>query len=481
MKPAFLLKTSIRLDHLFDTYRENPALITPYATHTFGDVEEKLRCVILNLDQAGVRKGNCVAVYAVNSDLHLYLFLASWVMDFLYIPLDFKAPISSLLSDTKIHFLLTDEKAPVEAKCIFLRPRQIMQSHPFSLRHINWPAIPFRREASAIFTSGSTGKPCGIIHTVGNYIYSALGTNEFIGMDASDRWILSLPLFHVGGALIWIRTLLSGSACILPDSPQNIEASIRKSRPTAISVVPAQLIRLLNHKEMITILQKMKTIMLGGAPTPPWLIDQSLDFDLPIMPTYGCTESCAQVTGVVSGSPRQAYHTAGRVVPYRDILIEKDGSILLGGKTLFKRYLHECKTGSFREDGFFKTADTGSLDANSNLVIYGRTDGIFISGGENISPLEIENQLLRQDGIITAMVVPAPHREFGLTPWAFVETSKLFDEKKLLDKLRTSLPGYKIPKRIIKLSDEDKKGKMKYSREALTHRARTMAEEERGA
>ncbi len=481
MKQAFLLKTSIRLDRVFHTYQDHPALITPSGTQTFIEAEVKLRSVIFNLRDAGVRKGNLVALHGTNSELHLYLFLAAWVIDFLYIPFDFKSPLASLLSDTDIDFLVTDENIPTETKCIVIRPRQIMQTRRFPDQGIQWPAIPFRQETSAIFTSGSAGRPRGIVHTAGNYIYSALGTNQFIGIDSSDRWLLSLPLSHVGGALIWIRTLLSGSACILPDSLQNMEASFRRFRPTVVSLVPAQLIRLLDHEDMIAFLRKMKTIMLGGAPTPAWLIDKALDLGIPIMPTYGCTESCAQVTGVVGGSERKACHTAGSVVPYRDIRIGKDGGILLGGKTLFKRYLDERKAKPVGENTFFKTADAGSLDDNGNLTIYGRTDGVFISGGENISPLEIENHLLAQDGIITAIVVPVPHREFGLTPWAFIETSKPFDENKLLDCLRSCLPGYKLPKRIIRLSDEDKKGKIKYSREALARQASTMAEREGGA
>ena len=311
---------------------------------------------------------------------------------------------------------------------------------------------------------------------MGNYIFSALGTNEFIGLNPSDRWLLSLPLFHVGGALIWVRTLLAGCACILPDPRQNIAEAIHQFRPTVISVVPAQLIRLLEQKESVACLQRMKTILLGGAPLPSWLIDRSLDLGLPIMPTYGCTESCAQVTGVAKGSAKQAYHSAGQVVPHRDVRIEKDGRVALGGKTLFTRYLRERENRPFDQDGFFITADSGSFDDEGNLMIHGRTDGVFISGGENISPLEIENCLLRQTGIITAIVVPAPHREFGLTPWAFVETSAPFDEKNILSKLREILPGYKLPKRIIRLESDNQQGKMKYSREALTGLAVSLAE-----
>jgi o-succinylbenzoate---CoA ligase len=480
MKPSFILDRSLCLDRLFQTHGKNPALTTSDDSLNFSEVEEKLRGVIANLACAGVRKGNRVALHGTNSELHLYLFLAAWIMDFLYIPLDFKAPLAGLLPDRRIDFLITESKAPEEAECVVISPRAATAPCRPADRNVNWRAIPFRQEASAIFTSGSTGKPRGIVHTVGNYIYSALGTNDFIGLDTSDRWLLSLPLFHVGGALIWARTLLSGSACVLPESLQNLEDSIRQYRPTIISLVPAQLIRLIETEGMIPLMKAMKTIMLGGAPTPDWLMDKSLDLGLPIMPTYGCTESCAQVTGVAHGNVRQAYYTAGQVVPYRNMRIADDGAILLGGKTLFKRYLDDRKTRFFDQNNFFKTADRGTLDEAGNLVIHGRTDGVFISGGENISPPEIENHLLRQNGIISAMVVPAPHPEFGLTPWAFVETALPFDEKSILDKLRNNLPGYKLPKRIIRLTPDDRQEKMKYSREALTKIARTLAEEKAG-
>lgn len=478
MKPSFILSSSIRLDRLFQAYRKNPALIMPSATLTFGDIRENLRTVIFNLNKAGVRKGDHVALHAENGELHLYLFLASWMMGFLYFPLDVKAPLKRLRRDINITYLVTDAEVPAAMQRSALLPEDIMQGLlPFPEK-IKWPAIPFKREASVIFTSGSTGKPQGLVHTVGNYIYSALGTNEFIGLEPSDRWLLSLPLFHVGGVLIWVRTLLSGSACILPDTLKGIDIAVRTHRPSILSLVPTQLIRLLESGEIVTILQHAKTIMLGGAPSPAWLIEKALDMGIPIMPTYGCTESCAQVTGVAKGANRQAHHTAGHPVPYREVRIDEDGAIMLGGKTIFKRYLHDRKSGSAREDGFFKTADAGFIDDDGNLVILGRNDGVFISGGENIHPFEIENNLLAMDHIAAAIVVPVPHREFGMSPWVFVETSAPIDEAKLMAGLRACLPGYKIPKRIIRLDPGEKKGKLKYSRDDLAGLAREMAEDE---
>jgi O-succinylbenzoic acid--CoA ligase len=212
MKQPFLEKKSILLDRLFEEYRDNPALVTRAGTLTFGNVRRNLETVIFHLKQAGVREGDSVALHGENGELHLYLLLAAWAMGFLYLPLDFKAPLASLLDAAPLDFLITDGDASPSINLPVLRPGKLLQPDPAIKEDLLWPTIPFSREAAAIFTSGSTGKPRGIVHTVGNYIYSALGTNDSIGMETTDRWLLSLPLFHVGGIMIWVRTLLSGSA-----------------------------------------------------------------------------------------------------------------------------------------------------------------------------------------------------------------------------------------------------------------------------
>ena len=467
MKPPFILKSSIRLDRLFAAYDGQTALITSSGEWTFNDVRRCLRNVIFNLESAGVRRGHRVGFHAQNSELHLYLFLASWLMDFLYMPLDFKAPLQRLPQDGNLDFLITDEEGAAAARPVILRPEGILQGLLPFMGNDPWRAVSFRQEASAIFTSGSTGKPRGLVHTVGNYIYSALGTNAFLGLSAADRWLISLPLFHVGGVLIWVRTLLAGGAAILPLSQKDIGRDIATHRPSVLSLVPAQLIRLLDDPGLIAHLRSCRAILLGGAPTPAWLIQKALDLAIPVMPTYGSTEACAQVTGVALHAPRSAYKTAGRPVLHREVRINDDGLILLGGKTIFKRYLEDKKQTHLQDDGFFKTADAGRLDGDGNLVCLGRTDGIFISGGENIDPFEIENSLLEREGITAAFVVPVWHREFGKAPWAFVETEALFDEGQMILSLKARLPGYKIPKRIIRLNPEDKKEKLKYSRETL--------------
>ncbi|MDD5167987.1 MAG: AMP-binding protein, partial [Syntrophales bacterium] len=211
MKPSFLLKASIRLDHLFAAYKDKPALKTPSGTLSFSDVQDRLFTVMANLEKAGVKKRGHVAFHGENCELHLYLFLASWLMNFLYIPLDFKAPVATLMDNAAPDFMVTADAVRGSGEVSFIKPETLTAPPPSPDKNRSWPAIPFGREAAVIFTSGSTGRPRGIVHTVGNYVFSALGTNESLGIEPSDSWLLSLPLFHVGGVLIWVRTLLSGS------------------------------------------------------------------------------------------------------------------------------------------------------------------------------------------------------------------------------------------------------------------------------
>ena len=126
MKQPFILKTSIRLDRLFHEHRKNVALVTSGASRTFEEVEEKLHGVITNLTNAGVRKGHLVALHQPNSELHLYLSLASWMMNFLYVPLDYKAPFSSLAADAGIDILVTKDKAQADARCTVIPSDQIL-------------------------------------------------------------------------------------------------------------------------------------------------------------------------------------------------------------------------------------------------------------------------------------------------------------------------------------------------------------------
>lgn len=493
---------------------------------TYGDVYHILHALDSALRRRGVGPGSRVALYADNGPLHYFLFFLSWIRGDVFMPLDFQSPPDRALSSVDAGsgicsgmqactdapadqgsrafiFQKKDHGSGVKASPDAAAPagpkrgrnrggeaiirldaddllhevheiRKKDASGPESAR----PAIPpvaLDRECSLVFTSGSTGRPLGVLHTVGNHVYSAAGVISFFGLEPQNRWLVSLPLNHVGGLSIFTRMVLSGGAVVFPESRQAVESALRKYAADCVSVVPTQLIRFISSDPTANALASMRLVLLGGAACPEWAIARSLDLGIPVVPSYGSTESCSLVTAVAPGSPRAAYSTSGKVLPHRALLTDPAGRIRLSGETRFSC----CTDGKRRirpfEDGWFTTSDLGSEDENGNWRIQGRADDVFISGGENINPFEIEQSICAIDGIDTAVVVPAPHESFGVVPWAFVAGPAVPDPESIAAQLRQSLPGFRIPKKILLMASGEAVKGLKVDRAYLKQKAAKMA------
>ncbi len=297
----------------------------------------------------------------------------------------------------------------------------------------NHQSLIFLEDIALIcFTSGSTGKPKTVPLTFKNIFYSAMGSNEFYSFNKSDRFLLTLPLNHVGGIMPIFRSLLIQSSCIFPE--KNI--SFDKYHPSVLSLVPTQLFRLAQEE----FLKSTKVILVGGDKFP--LEKRSLVEHLPVSLTYGMTETCAQVAASIP------YETKMKVLPYREVKISKKGEILVKGKTLFPGYLNE-KT-QFDHAGYFVTSDIGELK-EGYLEVYNRKDDIFIRGGENISAAEIESAVLKLDYIEKAKIIPIKDEVYGEIPALFFQTKENHQDKILREHLSQYLPSYKIPHRFIKV------------------------------
>ncbi len=278
------------------------------------------------------------------------------------------------------------------------------------------------RPAAHLSTSGSTGNPKIAQLTLGNLIHSAEGSNQIFPLQEDDIWGLTLPLFHVGGIGILLRSYLAKSA-----------VTLNTTRATRLSLVPTQLYRLL--KEPLPLL---KSILLGGAPLPdlkaPWHV----------VPTYGMTEMSSQIV------------TDHQIHPSAQLKIEADQEIWVKGKVLFQGYL-----GHSPIQGWFPTGDLGCWE-NGKFKILGRKDNMFISGGENIQPEEVEEVIRKVCGIHEAIVVPLHDPEFGQRPGVFLNDPSLFSL--IQEQLKDHLPKYKIPIKAFQLAYENH---LKPNRKAL--------------
>ncbi len=306
--------------------------------------------------------------------------------------------------------------------------------------------IALNQLATILLTSGSSADPKAVVHTFGNHYFNAKGSQQNIPLQPGDRWLLSLPLYHVSGLSILFRTVLAGAGIVVAQAKEDWGKIIRKQAVTHVSLVPTQLFRLLQEKKNIAILRNLKTILLGGGPIPEGLIKQARRYHLPVRMTYGLTEMGSQV------ATSKEFLGKAKVLKYRRVRISPQQEILVKGETLFKGYYERGKMIlSLKRGGWFATGDLGTLDKQGSLTVKGRKDNMFISGGENIYPEEIEKYLLEIKGMEEAVVAPMADAEFGQRPAAFIKVTagKGISQSALRLFLQSRLPSYKIPQKFF--------------------------------
>ncbi len=322
--------------------------------------------------------------------------------------------------------------------------------------------------ATIVQTSGSSGDPGAALHCYANHYYSALGSNENIRLAPGDRWLLALPLFHVGGIAILFRCILAGATVVVEPKVSGL-TRVEPGHFTHCSLVPTQLRRLLGDPASTRALAQTKAILVGGAAVGQKLLEAAYDARWPIHTTYGMTETSSQLTTTEPGAPLAHLYSSGRLLPHRRLKISPEREILVAGETLFVGYVeNERIDRATDDDGWFHTGDIGELDRHGCLTVHGRYDNMFISGGENVHPEAIERALRRLDDVEDALVVPVIDAEFGERPFAFLKMVSFqqfpwsLPEKKLSSEreaivnrvcrsgefrraLETELPRYMIP------------------------------------
>lgn len=464
-------------------YLDYPAIIGPDYRISYRDYFHWISAIADGLRERHISPGERIAVLAPNCREYPALLMALWQIGAAAAPLSPRFPerqIAALLEKTGCSRLVRLQKPPQPAtRCSMLDARfSILDLNIPDIRNpiptksrtslfanrdeifpdfksdptrgsggMRHPNIPLDRDATLIFTSGSAGAPKAALHTFGNHYYNARGSNLNIPFGPGDRWLLSLPLYHVGGMAILFRALAGGGAVAIPDPGMPLIEAIPRLQATHLSLVATQLFRLLREDAPGKILANLKAILLGGGAIPASLIRQAAGLNLPIHISYGCTEMASQVAATPPGA-REKLSTSGRVLKYRELKIAPGGEIQVKGETLFRGYVRGTALEQRRDaQGWFPTGDLGALDEDGYLIVRGRKDNMFVSGGENIHPEEIEAQLCQMEGIEQALAVPLGDDEFGMRPAAFVkmQPGKTLDEQALRRFLETRLARFKIP------------------------------------
>lgn len=324
-----------------------------------------------------------------------------------------------------------------------------------------------------LYTSGTTGKPKGAMLTHGNFWWSAIGSALNLGTLDSDVWLVCLPLFHVGGLSILFRAVIYGVPVILHEKfdPAAVNQAIIYEQVTIISVVSNTLQRMLDVQPIQPIQPiqpvqpvqpnypaTLRCVLLGGGPAPKPLLEDCARRNIPVLQTYGLTETASQVVTLSPADALRKLGSAGKPLFPNEVRIENRegpgeiGEIIVRGPTVFAGYLNPMSATEETpiRDGWLHTGDLGYLDAEGYLYIVDRRSDLIISGGENVYPAEIEAVLLAHTSIAEAGVIGISDARWGQVAVAIVRVRD--GAQVTADALRVFCTGhlarYKVPAEI---------------------------------
>ncbi|PCS22263.1 o-succinylbenzoate--CoA ligase [Candidatus Enterovibrio escicola] len=305
-------------------------------------------------------------------------------------------------------------------------------------------------------TSGSTGAPKAVVHTANNHLASASGLLELIPFKCLDCWLLSLPLFHVSGLGIVWRWLIQGAMLKLADIKEKALITALEGC-THASLVPTQLQCVLEQGNC----SSLHAVLLGGTEIPQSLVDEAERIGIQCWCGYGMTEMASTITA----KRANGYFSVGDVLPNRELRLYKNGEVMVKGETLSPGYMVRGNILPLTDD-WFATKDKGCWnEATSELQIIGRLDNMFICGGENVQPENLERILSLYSGISQIVIFPIDDDTWGKVPIAIIEGE--IDSDEFLTWAKTQVLPYQCPKAVYSLPNNLSHSGIKLSRKAL--------------
>ncbi len=321
-------------------------------------------------------------------------------------------------------------------------------------------------ERVVLFTSGTTGDPKGVRLTRGNLVASAVGSAYRLGVEPGDRWLVCLPMYHMGGLAPLVRSTLYGTTTVLQQSFDAAATAdvLAEYDVTGVSLVPTMLHRLLDDGWVPP--DSLRFALLGGAPASEDLLDRALDRNVPVYPTYGATETASQVATATPEEIRNHSGTVGR--PLRGVVASihdpdeenqtrdtlsagERGEVVVAGPTVTPGYLDGRGVTDGVDEYGFHTGDVGYRDEAGRLWVVGRLDDRIVTGGENVHPATVVDALTDLRTVSDAAVVGLADEEWGERVAALVvpvDRSDPPDTTAVREALRGRLADYAVPKTV---------------------------------
>jgi len=452
------------------THPDHAAVECSGATWTYADLDRVVATAAGALRARGVEAAAPVAVLAGNG-LEIARFAHA-------IPRAGGAfmPLNARLSASELAFQLTDSRtrlliATTEYAEIAREAAELAGVEVVDAASAEWDEgaplegdaeIEADRPHSVIYTSGTTGRPKGAVLAHGNFYWSAVASSLNLGVREDDRWLACMPLFHVGGLSILLRSAIYGTTAVVHErfEEARVNAALREDGITLLSVVATMLTRMFEVDDA-PLGDSLRAVLLGGGPAPRPLLEAARDRGVPVLQTYGLTETASQVATLAPEDALRKLGSAGLALSSSTVRVEVDGraaeagevgEICVMGPTVCAGYLHRPEaTAEAIRDGWLHTGDLGYVDAEGYLYIADRRDDLIVTGGENVYPAEVESALLALPGVRECAVVGVPDDRWGHVVVAVIVGDA--DVEAVPGQLREALAGYKLPRRVERWSE----------------------------
>jgi fatty-acyl-CoA synthase len=435
----------------------------------------------------GVVAGDRVAVLAGNRTEVIHLFFAAGRIGAALVPLNWRlaAPeLAAIVADAAPALLLAESRFSALAGAAAVSLEEVAAAAARRERPAGHRAADAEEPWLVLYTSGSTGTPKGAVLPHRQILFNAIATSTAWELGPGDVAPISTPLFHTGGWNVFATPLwFRGGTVVLLDGfePESFLAALTEHGCTRALVVPTQLLMLTECVAWGTPLPRLRHFISGGAPCPATLAERVRRAGYGFREGYGLTECGPNCFATSDRLAAEAPGSVGFPVPFLEMkLVDEEGAevapgmageLLLRGPQLFSGYLGrpDLTAAAITGDGWLSTGDLAVRDPAGLYRICGRRKEMFISGGENVYPGEVEAALLEMPQVLEAVVVGVPDPRWGEVGIAYVvaRAGCTLSGRDVLEHARERLAGYKRPRTVCVVAEIPRLGSGKPDRRAL--------------
>lgn len=463
-------------------------------TYTFEDMFYLAKQTAGRLTTLSISDGQYVAVMLKNHLDSVVILFALQLIGVKTVILNHRLTeqeIAWQLSDSEAKTIITEKEFLHKINAVQKNFSQLTILDKEELQDIDYTEPKVKEEfnlddvCTIMYTSGTTGKPKGVLQTYGNHWWSAMGSALNLGLMESDSWLCAVPVFHISGYSILMRSIIYGIPVVLHESFDEKAAihDIKKHNVTIMSVVSTMLARISKELEDGHLPSTFRCMLLGGGPAPAPLLEACVSKKIPVFQTYGMTETASQIVTLSSEYMLKKLGSAGKpLFPSQLKIVDEcgnevsascaEGEIFVKGPNVTPGYLNNVQaTKDKLHNGWFNTGDIGYLDNEGFLYVLDRRSDLIISGGENIYPAEIESILVTHPDVEDAGVIGMADPTWGQVPVAFIVWKEGYSSsvEELISFCQERLAKYKVPKKIIEVDELPRNATKKLVRRKLAN------------